>query len=90
MVKARDFVTRSGVKLQVLTHDDARLLGETETVSGTTPDWVSVEARFTVPPGVSLVRVQVRREPAPTPEANLGGKVWLDAVRLTPDDGAET
>lgn len=83
LVKALDFTTRSGLKLQVLVPDGERVLGETATVAGTTPDWVPLEARVRVPADVSVVRMRLRREKAPGPEGNLGGKVWLDEVSLT-------
>ena len=33
-----------------------------------------------IPADTTLVQVRVRREKAPGPEGNLGGKVWLDDV----------
>ena len=57
-------------------------LAETATISGTTRDWVPLETKVQIPPGISLVTVRLRREPAREPEGNLGGKVWLDDVRL--------
>jgi len=81
--KALDFNTRSGVKLEVAALDDQRLT-ETRDVSGTTPDWVVLEARLRVPSDATLVQVRVRREKAQEPEGNLGGKVWLDDVSLVP------
>jgi hypothetical protein len=81
--RATDFVTRSGLKLQVILPGVAeQLLAETAAIAGTTAGWVPLEARVSVPPGVSLVHLRVRREPTPVPEGNLGGKVWLDEVRL--------
>ncbi len=83
LARATDFTTQSGLKLQVVVPGSMeRLLGETPAVSGTTRDWVPLEARVTIPPGTSLVLLRVRREPAPGPEGNLGGKVWLDEVSL--------
>jgi tetratricopeptide (TPR) repeat protein len=86
-VRAHDFVTRSGLKLQVVTSDREQLLAETEAVAGTTDEWVRLEARLQVPAEVRLVRVRLRRERAPGPEGNLGGKVWVDDVRLAPAGG---
>jgi hypothetical protein len=37
---------------------------------------------------MSVVRVQLRREKAPGPEGNLGGKIWVDDVSLTRVGGA--
>jgi hypothetical protein len=88
LTKALDFNTRSGLKLQVVTPDGERVLGETDTVSGTTSDWVSLEARVHIPAGLSLARLRFRREKAPGPEGNLGGKVWVDEVSLVPVGGA--
>jgi tetratricopeptide (TPR) repeat protein len=82
-VKALDFSTRSGVKLEVAALDDERL-AETRDVSGTTSDWVVLEARARVPSDATLVQVRIRRQKAPEPEGNLGGKVWLDDVSLVP------
>jgi tetratricopeptide (TPR) repeat protein len=82
-VRALDFSTRSGIKLEVASLDDERL-AETRDVSGTTPDWVVLEARLRVPSDATLVQVRVRREKALEPEGNLGGKVWLDDVSLVP------
>ncbi|HEX7126757.1 MAG TPA: tetratricopeptide repeat protein [Thermodesulfobacteriota bacterium] len=84
LVRAQDFVTRSGLKLQVLAHDRDEVLGETAPVSGTTEGWVPLDAEVEVPPDVTLVRIRLRRERAPGPEGNLGGKVWVDDVSLTP------
>ncbi|MBI2468275.1 MAG: hypothetical protein HYV62_10760, partial [Candidatus Rokubacteria bacterium] len=84
LAKALDLATASGLKLQLATADGETVLAETGAIAGTTPEWVPLETRSRVPPGVSLVRLQLRREPAPGPEANLAGKVWLDEVTLTP------
>lgn len=88
LAKAQDFTTQSGVKLQVVTADGEQVLGETAAVAGTTPDWVPLEAEVQVPDDISLVLLRVRRERAPGPEGNLGGKVWLDEISLTPAGGA--
>jgi tetratricopeptide (TPR) repeat protein len=88
LTKALDFNTQSGLKLQVVTSDGERVLAETDTVAGTTPDWVPLEARVHIPAGLSLVRLRFRREKAPGPEGNLGGKVWVDEVSLVPLGGA--
>jgi tetratricopeptide (TPR) repeat protein len=88
VVKAQDFVTRSGVKLQVVALDGEQVLAETDAVAGTTADWVPVEARFQVPPELSLVRVRLRREKAPDSAGSLGGKVWVDDVSLTSVGGS--
>ena len=56
LTKALDFNTHSGLKLQVVTPEGERVLGETDTVAGTTPDWVPLEARVHIPAGLSLVR----------------------------------
>ena len=85
--KALEFNTRSGLKLQVVTLDGDRVLAETRTVAGTTTDWVPLETRVRIPADLSLVRVRLRREKAPGPEGNLGGKVWIDEVSLTPPGG---
>jgi hypothetical protein len=82
VARASDFVTRSGLKLEVVLPRGEEVLTETATVSGTTPGWVPLEARVRVPAETSLVQLRLRREPAPLPEGNLGGKVWLDDVRL--------
>lgn len=82
--RAQDFVTRSGLKLQVVTPDGRQVLAETAAVAGTTADWVPLEAAVRIPAGTSLVRLRLRREKAATPEGNLGGKVWVDDVTLTP------
>ena len=83
LAKAIDFTTRSGLKLQIVVPGIAeQLLGETATISGTTKDWVPLEARATIPPHTTLVMLKVRREPASEPEGNLAGKVWLDEVSL--------
>jgi len=84
LAKALEFTTQSGVKLQVVTPDGEQVLGETAAIAGTTADWVTLEAHVQVPPNITLVVLRVRREPAPGPEGNLGGKVWLDDTTLTP------
>jgi tetratricopeptide (TPR) repeat protein len=85
--KALDFTTHSGMKLQVVTPDGEEVLGETAAISGTTADWVTLEAHVQVPSDITLIVLRVRREPAPGPEGNLGGKVWLDDITLTPVGG---
>lgn len=84
LTKALEFNTRSGLKLQLVTPDGEQVLAETPTVAGTTPDWVPLETRVRIPAGMSLARIRLRREKAPGPEGNLGGKVWIDEVSLTP------
>jgi tetratricopeptide (TPR) repeat protein len=84
LVKAQDFVTRSGLKLQVVKTDGQQVLAETDAVTGTTIDWTPLEAVVRIPPDVSLVRLRLRREKSPAPEGNLGGRVWVDEVSLTP------
>jgi len=84
LTKALDFNTHSGLKLQLVTSDGEQVLAETPTVAGTTPDWVPLETRVRIPGGMSLARIRLRREKAPAPEGNLGGKVWIDEVSLTP------
>jgi hypothetical protein len=81
--KAADFITRSGLKLQIVVPGTVeQFLAETQTISGTTDDWVRLEAPVTIPANTTLVMLKVRREPASEPEGNLGGKVWLDEVSL--------
>src|SRR5881397_4068794 len=83
LAKATDFTTRSGIKLQVVVPGALeQSLAETQTISGTTGDWVPLETPVTIPANTSVVRLKVRREPAPEPEGNLSGKVWLDEVTL--------
>lgn len=83
LAKANDFVTRSGLKLQVVVPGTVeQFLAETPTIRGTTNDWMRLEAPVTIPANTSLVMLKVRREPASEPEGNLGGKVWLDEVSL--------
>jgi tetratricopeptide (TPR) repeat protein len=84
LTKALEFNTHSGLKLQLVTSDGKRLLAETGTVAGTTPGWIPLETRVRIPNDVSLARILMRREKAPGPEGNLGGKVWIDDVSLTP------
>jgi hypothetical protein len=84
MTKALEFNTQSGLKFQIVSPDGERVLAETGTVSGTTPDWVPLETRVRVPGDLSLARVRLRRERARGPEGNLGGRVWIDEVSLTP------
>ena len=80
--KALDFVTRSGLKLQVVLPKGEQVLAETNAITGTTAWWVPLEAKVRVPVDTSLVMLRLRREPASLPEGNLGGKVWLDEVSL--------
>lgn len=83
LARATDFITRSGLKLQVIRPGTSeQLLAETPPVAGTTDGWVTLDTRVSIPPDASLVLLRVRRERAPVPEGNLGGKVWLDEVRL--------
>ena len=80
--KALDFVTRSGLKLQVVLPKGEQVLAETNAITGTTAWWVPLEAKVRIPVDTSLVLLRLRREPASLPEGNLGGKVWLDEVSL--------
>lgn len=88
--RALDFTTHSGLKLQVITPDGEGVLAETATVAGTTAGWVSLEARVRIPAETQLVQVRLRREKAPGPEGNLGGKVWVDEVGFLPVSGARS
>jgi tetratricopeptide (TPR) repeat protein len=83
LARARDFHTRSGLKLQVATPDGERVLAESPMVAGTTPDWAVLETRVRIPDKLSVVLVRLRREKVTEPEGNLGGKVWIDEVSLT-------
>ena len=87
LAKAFGFTTQSGLKLQIVTHNGEQILAETPAIAGTTADWVRLETRLQVPADTSLVMLRLRREKAPGPEGNLGGKVWLDDVTLTPAGG---
>jgi tetratricopeptide (TPR) repeat protein len=87
LAKAFEFTTHSGLKLQIATHDGEQILAETPTIAGSTADWMPLETRLQVPTDSSLVMVRLRREKAPRPEGNLGGKVWLDDITLTPVGG---
>jgi hypothetical protein len=80
--KALDFVTRSGLKLQVVRPRTGQVLAESNAIAATTAWWVPLEATVRIPADTSLVLLRLRREPASLPEGNLGGKVWLDEVRL--------
>src|SRR5437899_121147 len=83
LAKATDFVTPSGIKIQVVVPGTLeQSLAETQTVSVNTGDWVRLETPVTIPANTSLVMLKVRREPAVDPEGNLSGKVWLDEVTL--------
>jgi hypothetical protein len=82
VARASDFVTRSGLRLEVVLPRGEEVIAQTAAVSGTTSGWVPIETRVRVPAATSLVQLRLRREPAPLPEGNLGGKVWLDDVRL--------
>ena len=86
LARARDFFTRSGLKVQVATLDNARVLAESPAVTGTTPDWVVLETRVRIPEDLNMVLVRLRREGAPAPEGNLGGRVWIDDLSLTQVD----
>jgi tetratricopeptide (TPR) repeat protein len=87
LAKAFEFTTQSGLKLQIVTHNGKQILAETPAIAGTTADWVRLETRLQVPADTSLVMLRLRREKAPGPEGNLGGKVWLDDVTLIPAGG---
>jgi tetratricopeptide (TPR) repeat protein len=87
LAKAFEFTTQAGLKLQVATPDGERVLAETPAIAGTTAGWVPLETQLQVPPDTPLVILRLRREKAPGPEGNLGGKVWLDEVTLTPVGG---
>ncbi len=82
VARASDFVTRSGLKLEVVLPKSEQVLAQTAAVAGTTPGWTPLEARVRIPADTSLVQLRLRREPAALPEGNLGGKVWIDDVRL--------
>jgi Flp pilus assembly protein TadD len=81
LARASAFITRSGVKLQVVLPRGDEVLAETASVAGTF-NWTQLETMVRIPSDTSLVVVRVRREPAALPEGNLGGKIWLDEVTL--------
>jgi hypothetical protein len=87
LAKVFEFTTQSGLKLQIATHDGEQILAETPAIAGTTADWVPLETPLQVPADTSLVMLRLRREKAIAPEGNLGGKVWLDDITLTPAGG---
>jgi len=82
LAKATDFTTRSGLKLQAVLPDSDAVIAQTNAIAGSTDDWVPLEALVRIPPEASLIRLRLRREPSPGPDGNLGGKVWVDEVRL--------
>jgi tetratricopeptide (TPR) repeat protein len=81
LARASSFTTRSGLKLQVVLPKGDKVLAETPAVGGTT-NWMALETTVRIPADTSLVMLRLRREPAPGPEGNLGGKIWIDEVTL--------
>ena len=84
LARTRDFHTRSGLKVQVTSPDGERVLAESPPVAGTISDWAVLEARVHIPRHLDVVVVRLRRERSREPEGNLGGKVWIDDMSLTP------
>jgi hypothetical protein len=74
--------TNEGIRLHVFDAEScARLDVYTEQLTGTN-DWTRMETRFQVPPGTSLIKVQVCRRRSSKFDNKIRGEAWVDAMSL--------
>jgi len=82
-VRSRDLTTDEGLRFHIFDPESgARLDMYTEQLTGTN-DWTQMEKTLTVPPGVNLIAVQVRRLPSEKFDNKIDGEAWVDTASLT-------
>jgi hypothetical protein len=83
-MKTEGITTDSGPRLEVLDPYDSRALDKlTEDLVGSTDGWTSPMLDFKTGPKTELIMVRLTRLPSRKLDNLIGGKVWLDDVRLT-------
>jgi tetratricopeptide (TPR) repeat protein len=83
LVRAMGVTTDRGLGFHVYDSADPRTIDMwTEEVTGTT-GWTPLEQTITVPPGVSLLTVEIVREKSEQFDSHIGGTLWVDDVTLT-------
>lgn len=81
-IRAMDVTSDQGVAFHIVDSSDARQVDLwTPPVSGRV-SWTRVEQTVTVPPGVSLLTVEVARRKSQTLDSQIAGTVWIDDVSL--------
>lgn len=83
-VRTRDLTTDQGVGFRIFDPaDPARLECWTDQLTGTN-NWTLVESTIRVPPGTTLLEIQVVRKKSRKFDNKISGVAWIDAVSLTP------
>lgn len=80
-----DVSSDKGVYLEVTTTPGDEVLFSSREFSGTS-DWQTVEALFSGPANAGTVSLRLRRQTSSQLDGKLGGSVWIDNVRLEPEE----
>jgi hypothetical protein len=84
-MRTEGITTDSGPRLEVYdAYDPAALDKLSEGLTGSTIGWTAVLLDFATGKKTELIVVRLRRLPSRKLDNLIGGKVWLDDVRLTP------
>lgn len=66
----------------VLDPSDNKVLGRTEALPQTTEGWQTVAIDFTTGESTSAIQIALQRQPCPSPQCPIFGKLWLDNFEL--------
>jgi hypothetical protein len=61
---------------------DNKVLGQTEPLPQTTEGWQTVGIDFTTGESTSAIQIALQRQPCPSPQCPIFGKLWLDNFEL--------
>ena len=82
-VRTRELITDEGLRFHIFAPDSSpRLDVYTAQLTGTN-DWTPLEKKFTVPPGVNLIAVELCRVPSEKFDNKIAGEAWVDTVSLS-------